>query len=94
MCCDSWGRKQLDTPEPQLNFRLGMLSCCSSVQLFASLWTVACQTSLSLGFTRQEHWSGLLCCPPGDFPTPGIELRSPAMQANSLCRSHQGSRLV
>ena len=36
-------------------------------------WTVAHQTPLSMGFSRQEYWSGLLCPPPGDLPDPGIE---------------------
>ena len=48
--------------------------CFSCVQLFATLWT--CQAPLSMGFYRQEHWSGLLCPPPGDLPDPGIELAS------------------
>ena len=37
-----------------------------------------------MGFSRQENWSGLPCPPPGNFPNPGIEARSPAMQADSL----------
>ena len=41
-----------------------MLLCFSHVQLFATPWTVACQASLSMGFSRQEHWSGLPCPPP------------------------------
>ena len=45
-----------------------MLSC-----LYATPWTVAWQTSLSMGFSRQEYWNGLLCLPPGDLPDPGIE---------------------
>ena len=40
----------------------------------ATLWTVAHQASLSMGFSRQEYWSGLPCPPPGDLPDPGIEL--------------------
>ena len=36
-------------------------------------WTVAHQASLSMGFSRKEYWSGLLCPPPGDFPDPGLE---------------------
>ena len=47
-------------------------------------WTVAHQTSLSMGFSRQEYWSGLLCPPPGDLPNPGIKPRSSALQADSL----------
>ena len=42
------------------------------------------QASLSLEFSRQEHWSGLPCPPPGDFPDPGLKSRSPALQADSL----------
>ena len=47
-------------------------------------WTVAHQAPLSMGFSRQEYWSGLLCPPPGDLPNPGIKPRSPALQADSL----------
>ena len=50
-----------------------MLSHFSSVQLCATLWTVACQAPLSVGFSREEYWSGLPCLPPGDLPNPGIE---------------------
>ena len=46
-------------------------------------WTVARQPPLSMGFSRQEHWSGLSCPPPGDLPNPGIETRSPTLQADS-----------
>ena len=42
----------------------------------ATLWTVDCQTPLSIGFSRQEYWSGLPCPPPGDLPDPEIELES------------------
>ena len=47
-------------------------------------WTVACQAPLSMGFSRQEYWSGLSFPSPEDLPDPGIELRSPASQAESL----------
>ena len=56
----------------------------SHVWLFVTPWTVACQASLSMGFSRQEYWSGSPCPPPGDFPDPGIEPRSPAWQMDSL----------
>ena len=49
------------------------------VQLFATLWTVAHQAPLSMGFSRQEHWGGLPFPSPGDLPDPGIEPRSPAL---------------
>ena len=58
-----------------------MLSCFSHVQLFVILWTVDCQAPLSMGFSRQEYWSGLPCPPPGNLPHPGTE---PA----SLCLLH------
>ena len=45
-----------------------MLSGFSRVQLFVTLWTVTSQAPLSLGFSRQEYWSGLTCPPPGDLP--------------------------
>ena len=59
-----------------------VLSHFSPVRLCANLWTVAHQAPLSTGFSRQEHWSGLLCLPPRDLPDPGIEprsLKSPAV---------------
>ena len=58
------------------------LSHFSHVWLFVTLWTVAWQAPLSIGFSRQEYWSGLPCPPPGDLPIPGIEptsLMSPAL---------------
>ena len=54
----------------------------SHVLLFATPWTVAHQAPLSLGFSRQEYWSGLPCPPPGDLPNPDIKptfLKSPAL---------------
>ena len=48
----------------------------------ATPWTVARQAPLSMGFSRQEYWSGLPCPPPGDLPHLGIEPRSPALQAD------------
>ena len=56
----------------------------SHVQLFATPWGVAHQALLSVGFSRQEHWSGLPFPSPGDLPDPGIKLESPALQADSL----------
>ena len=49
-------------------------SCFSRIRLFATLWTIDRQTSLSTGFSRQEYWSGLPRPPPGDLPDPGIKL--------------------
>ena len=56
----------------------------SRVQLFATPWTVAYQGPLSMGFSRQEYWSGLPFPSPGDLPNPGIEPGSPALRADAL----------
>ena len=53
----------------------------SSVWLFSTLRIVACQFPLFMGFSRQEYWGGLPCCPPGDIPNPGIK-------PTSLCLLH------
>ena len=65
-----------------------LLQSCLS---FCSPWTVALQTPLSMGFPKQEHWNAFPCPSPGDLPNPGIKLRSPALQADSLLLSHWGS---
>ena len=68
-----------------------MLSC---IRLFATLWTVALQAPLSIGFSRQEYWSELPFLPLGNLPDPGIEPMSPAfpaLQVDSLPLNHQGS---
>ena len=54
------------------------------VRLFATPWTVAYQARLSMGFSRQECWSGLPFPSPRDVPDPGIEPGSPALQAEAL----------
>ena len=56
----------------------------SRVRLFVTPWTVACQAPPSMEFSRQEYWSGLPFPSPGDLPDPGIEHRSPALQADAL----------
>ena len=65
-------------------------SCFSRVQPFATLWTVACQAPLSMGFSRQEYWSGLTFPPPGLLPNEGIKPESPALQADSLLSEPPG----
>ena len=47
-------------------------------------WTVACQAPLSMGFPRQEYWSGLPLPSPGDLPDPRVDPESPALQADCL----------
>ena len=56
-------------------------------------WTVARQAPLSMGFSRQEYWSGLLFPPPGDLPDPGIEPKYTALAGGSLPQSHQRNPL-
>ena len=56
----------------------------SPVRLFATLWTVAHQAPQSMRFSRQEYWSGLPFPSPADLSNPGIEPRSPALQADAL----------
>ena len=66
---------------------VNLLSC---VQLFATPWTVAHQAPPSMGFSRQESWSGLPFPSPGDLPDPGIEPRSPALEADALTSEPPG----
>ena len=67
---------------------------CSVVSDSVTLLTVACQSSLSVEFSRQEYWSGLPFPSPGDLPDPGIEPRSPALQAGfSLLSDPPGKAL-
>ena len=76
-----WGRT-LGCACPRRALHECMLSHFSPVQFFATPWTVAHQAPLSVGFSRQEHWSGLPCPAPEDLPDLGIEpasLTSPAM---------------
>ena len=61
----------------------------SRVRLFATPWTVAYQAPPS----RQEYWGGLPFPSPGDFPDPGIEPRSPALQANALTSEPDGFKV-
>ena len=62
--------------------------------LFATLWTVACQPPLSIGFSRQEYWSGLPCPPLGDLLNPGIEPRSSELQVDSLPSEPPGKLIL
>ena len=62
----------------------------SRVRLSATPWTVARQAPPSMGFSRQEYWSGLPFPSPGDLPNPGIEPRSPTLQADSLLSEPPG----
>ena len=62
----------------------------SRVQLFVTPWTAAHQAPQSMGFSRQEYWSGLPFPSPGDLPDPGIEPGSPALEADALTSEPPG----
>ena len=66
----------------------------SHVQLFATPWTLVLQAPPSMGFSREEYWSGLPFPSPEDLPDTGIKPTSPIWQADSLPLSHQGSLLA
>ena len=68
ICKESDMTEQLSTHTQFSSFQL-----LSHVRLFANAWTVAHQAALSVGFYRQEYWSGMAFSPPGDLPHPWIE---------------------
>ena len=85
-CWAPWGHKELHTTEvtehtcTTLNKYIKMkVKLLSRVRLFVTPWTVAYQASPSMGFSRQEYWSGLPFPSPGDLPDPGIEPGSPTL---------------
>ena len=71
--------------------KVKLLSC---VRLSATPWIVAYQAPPSMGFSRQEYWSGLQFPSPGDLSDPGIEPRSPALQADSFSSEPSGKHYV
>ena len=75
--------------ERKWKVKVKSLSC---VWLFATLWTVAHQAPPSMGFCRQEYWSGLPFPSPGDLPDPGIEPRSPTLHADALTSEPWGKQ--
>ena len=91
--CHLWSRTKSDTTEAtqQQQQKVKSLSC---VQLFATPWTVVCQASPSMGFSSQEYWSELPFPSPGNFPDPGIEPRSPTLQADSLLSEPAGQKIL
>ena len=68
--------------------------CLSHVQLFGTLWTIARQPPLSMGFSRQEYWSELPFSALGDLPNPGIEPKTPALEVDSLPLNHLGILVI
>ena len=78
---------------PRIMYNVCVLVTQSCLTLFHLLDCAVLQAPLSMGFSRQEHWSGLPFPSPGDLPYPGIEPRSPALQADSLPTDPQGKSL-
>ena len=72
---------------------LYLLKSLSRVRLFVTPWTVAYQAPLSMGFSRQEYWSGLPFPSPGDLPNPGIEPGFPTLEADALTSEPPGKPL-
>ena len=93
------GRANRYTLDKLMNYKitftqsLCLLRGFNHVQLFGTPWTEACQAPLSMGFSRQEYGSRLPCSPPGALPHPGMELGSPALQADSLPSEPPGKPL-
>ena len=77
----------MSSPDGYTGFWVKSFSC---VRLFATPWTVAHQAPPSMGYSRQEYWSGLPFPSSGDLPDPGIEPRSPALQADALTYEPSG----
>ena len=77
-------------PSVKVKVKVKLLSL---VPLFGIPWTVVYQASLSMGFSRQEYWSGLPFLSPGDLPNPGIKPRSPTLQADVLPSEPPGFEL-
>ena len=71
-------------------FKISVCYSLSLVQIFATRWTVVHQVLLSVEFSRQEYWSGVPFPSPGNLPDPGIQPRSPALQADSLLSEPPG----
>ena len=74
----------------KLIVKYSIVKSLSCVRLFVTLWAVAYLASLSMGFSRQEYWSRLPFPSPGELPDPGIEPRSPALEADALTSEPPG----
>ena len=85
-----FGQVEEGNTAPPISWKWVKVKSLSCVRLFETLWTVAYQASPSMGFSRQEYWSGLPFPSPGDLPNPGIEPWSPALQADPLTSKPPG----
>ena len=85
-----WAFIFLRKPIGKISMGGGSGLVANSCLTLAILWTATCQAPLSVGFSRQECWCGLPFPSPGDLPNPGIEPRSPSLQADDLPTEHEG----
>ena len=75
-----------------LKLKKAKWSCSVVSNSLATPWTIAYQAPLSMGFSRQEYWNGLPFPSPGDLPNPGIEPKSPSLQAEALTSEPPGKK--
>ena len=98
LCWQSTGWLYFNLGRMKLKWSRSVMSDCNArdpgVRLFVTPWTAAHQAPPSMGFSRQECWSGLPFPSPGDLPDPGIEPRSPVLQADALLSEPPGKPLV
>ena len=87
----SWQTKQKSRI---LSHHVVAVKSLSRVRLFETPWTVAYQAPLSMGFSRQQYWSGLPFPSLGDLPDPGIKPRSPALESDALPSEPQGKEPI
>ena len=85
----AWQADSLPLSHPP-EFQFSSVQSLSRVQLFVTPWTVAYQASPSMGFSKQEYWSGLPFPSPEDLPDPGVEPGSPTLQADTLTSEPPG----
>ena len=74
--------------------KMHLCVCSAMSDSFATSWTIARQAPLSMGFSRQEYWSGLSFPPPGDLPLSGIELTSSALAGGFFITEAPGNPLL
>ena len=88
---DLFSEENVEDSDHLLHCLVFVVQSLSRVRLFATRWTVAFQVSPSMGFSRQEYWSGLPFSSPGDLPDPGIEPGFPALEADALTSEPSGT---
>ena len=94
-CCIRWPLRISCSLSAGISASSCVCACMlNHVQLFAAVWMRARQAPLSMGFSRQEYWSGLPFPSPGDLPNPGIEPASPSLQEDFTCWPIREAKLL